>query len=198
MLYPLLVHLPGLKVVAPSSAATAKGLYAAAIRDNNPVVVCDHKLLLGSRGEVAEESYAIPIGRADIARQGSDVTLIGISLMTRVCLQAAALLESEGIDAEVVDLLSLSPLDEATVLASARKTGRVVIVDEAFPRCNVGTDIAALLAEQAFDALRAPVRRVSPPHVPVPFSPVLESVFIPSVDRVVETARMVVRTPVGA
>jgi pyruvate/2-oxoglutarate/acetoin dehydrogenase E1 component len=195
MLYPMLVHLPGLKVVAPSSAATAKGLYAAAIRLDDPVIVCDHKLLLGSRGEVPEESYAIPIGKADVARVGGDVTLIGMSRMTRTCLDAAAALEAQGVDAEVIDLLSLSPLDEATVLVSARKTGRVVIVDEAFPRCNVGTDVAALIADQAFDNLRAPIKRVSPPHVPVPFSPVLEKAFIPSVERVVETALGIVRAP---
>jgi acetoin:2,6-dichlorophenolindophenol oxidoreductase subunit beta len=193
MLYPLLVHLPGLKVVAPSSAYTAKGLYTAAIRDDDPVIVCDHKLLLGIRGEVPDESYEIPIGRADVARRGSDVTLIGMSRMTRLCLDAAAALENDGIDAEVIDLLSLSPLDEATILASVRKTGRVVIVDEAFPRCNVGTDVAALVADQAFDALRGPVKRVSPPHVPVPFSPVLEKAFIPSAERIAETARDLVR-----
>jgi acetoin:2,6-dichlorophenolindophenol oxidoreductase subunit beta len=194
MLYPMLVHLPGLKVVAPSSAATAKGLYAAAIRDDDPVIVCDHKLLLGSRGEVPDESYVIPIGSADIPRVGSDITLIGMSRMTRVCLDAAAALETHGIDAEVVDLLSLSPLDEDTVLTSVRKTGRVVIVDEAFPRCNVGADVAALVADEAFNDLRAPVKRVSPPHVPVPFSPVLEKAYIPSVERVVETAQAIVRT----
>jgi acetoin:2,6-dichlorophenolindophenol oxidoreductase subunit beta len=195
MLYPMLVHLPGLKVVVPSSAATAKGLYTSAIRDNDPVIVCDHKLLLGSRGEVSEESYSIPLGKADIPRSGNDISLIGMSRMTRVCLDAAAQLESDGIDAEVIDLLSLSPLDEEAILASARKTGRVVIVDEAFPRCNIGADIAALLADRAFDSLKAPVKRVSPPHVPVPFSPVLEKAFIPSADHVAETARAITRLP---
>lgn len=189
MLYPMLVHLPGLKVVAPSSAYTAKGLYASAIRDDDPVIVCDHKLLLSSRGEVPEESYVVPIGKADVPRRGSDVTLVGMSRMTQVCLAAATELSKEGTDAEVVDLLSLSPLDEDAILTSVGKTGRLVVVDEAFPRCNVAAEVAALVAERAFHDLRAPVRRVSPPHVPVPFSPVLERAYIPSVERVVAAVR---------
>jgi pyruvate dehydrogenase E1 component beta subunit len=126
------------------------------------------------------------------------VTLIGMSLMTRVCLEAASLLQADGIDAEVIDLLSLSPLDEGTILTSVGKTHRAVIVDEAFPRCNVGTDIAALLADQAFHTLRAPVKRVSPPHVPVPFSRVLEKAFMPSAEQVAATARSIVRFPAAA
>lgn len=189
VLYSFFTHIPGLKVVAPSSARQAKGLFIAAIRDDDPVVFCIHKLLLGQSEPVPEEPYETPIGEARILREGSDVTLIGVSLTARTCLDAAAALEAEGIDAEVIDLQSLSPLDEATVLASVAKTSRVVVVDEDFPRCGVAVDIAALIAEKAFDHLDAPVRTVTPPHAPVPFSRPLEMAFMPSVADVCEVAR---------
>lgn len=189
ILYSFFTHIPGLKVVAPSSARQAKGLLAAAIRDDDPVVFCVHKLLLGQSEPVPEEPYEIPIGQARVLRQGGDVTLIGAASTTRVCLDAAAALESEGVDAEVLDLQSLSPLDEATVLRSVERTGRVVIVDEGFPRCGLAADVAALIAERAFDHLDAPVRMVTAPHAPVPFSRPLELAFLPSAERVVKAAR---------
>jgi len=184
MLYSLFAHIPGLKVVAPSTAYHAKGLLTAAIRDDDPVIFCVHKLLLGQSAHVPEEAYEFPIGRARIAREGRDVTLVGAALTTSVCLQAAKALEADGVDAEVVDLLSLAPLDEETVLASVRRTGRAVIVDEGFPRCGLAVDVAALIAEHAFDHLDGPVKTVTAPPAPVPFSRPLELAFMPSPDRV--------------
>ncbi len=188
-LYSMLVHIPGLKVVAPSDAYTAKGLYAAAIRDDDPVIVCDHKKLLNNVGPVPEGDYEIPIGKARIVRPGTDVTLIGISMMTLVCLEAAEALAEAGIDAEVVDLLSLSPLDEETLLESVSKTGRVVIVDEDNPRCGMAADLAALVATKAFDQLDAPPQMVTPPHTPVPYSRDLENLYVPDAARVVAAAK---------
>jgi pyruvate dehydrogenase E1 component beta subunit len=189
VLYSMFVHIPGLKVVAPSDAYSAKGLMAAAIRDEDPVIVCNHKALFAVKGECPEEEVVLPVGKARVLRDGRGVTLIGMSRMTGTCLQAAELLARDGIDAEVVDVLSLSPLDEETILGSVAKTRRVVVVDESTPRCNMATDIAALIADQAFDSLDAPVKRVTAPHAPVPFSPVLETAYVPSADRVAETAR---------
>jgi pyruvate/2-oxoglutarate/acetoin dehydrogenase E1 component len=180
VLYSFFAHIPGLKVVTPSSAFYAKGLLVSAIRDDDPVIFCVHKLLLGRSEPVPEESYEFPIGRARVARPGRDVTLIGAALTTAVCLEAAEALQEDGVDAEVIDLLSLSPLDEETVLESARRTGHVVVVDEGFPRCGLAADVAALIAEQAFDHLDGPVRRVTAPHTPVPFSRPLELAFMPS------------------
>jgi pyruvate/2-oxoglutarate/acetoin dehydrogenase E1 component len=184
MLYSFFAHIPGLKVVAPSSAYHAKGLLTAAIRDDDPVVFCVPKILLGQSEHVPEEQYEFPIGKARIARPGADVTLIGAAATTSVCLRAAKALEADGIDAEVVDLLSISPLDEETVLASVRRTGRAVVVDEGFPRCGLAADVAALIAERAFDDLDGPVTMVTAPHAPVPFSRPLELAFMPSADRV--------------
>lgn len=188
-LYSMLVHIPGLKVVAPSDAYTAKGLYAAAIRDDDPVIVCDHKKLLNNVGPVPEGDYEIPIGKARIVRPGTDVTLIGMSMMTLVCLEAAEALAEAGIDAEVVDLLSLSPLDEETLLDSVSKTGRVVIVDEDNPRCGMAADLVALVATKAFDQLDAPPQMVTPPHTPVPYSRDLEDLYVPNAARVVAAAK---------
>ncbi|MSQ34019.1 MAG: alpha-ketoacid dehydrogenase subunit beta [Dehalococcoidia bacterium] len=188
-LYSMLTHLPGLKVVAPSDAYTAKGLLISAIRDDDPVIVCDHKRLLGRRGPVPEEAYTWPIGKARVLKPGKDVTLVGISLMTGVCLDAAAALAKEGVDAEVIDLLSLSPLDDEAILTSVKKTQRLVVVDEDTPRCSLATDIAALVADEAFDYLAAPVKRITAPHTPVPFSRVLEQAYIPNAQRVVDTVK---------
>ncbi len=185
--YSVIAHIPGLKCVAPSDAYTAKGLLAAAILDDDPVIVCDHKRLLNNTGPVPEEEYTLPLGKARILRHGRDVTLVGISLMTSVCMEAAEVLAKQGVDAEVVDLLSLSPLDEETVLGSVGKTGRIVIVDEDTPRCSVATDIAALAADRAFDLLDAPPKTVTAPHTPVPYSRPLEGLYVPNVDRVVAT-----------
>ncbi|MFQ3662027.1 MAG: alpha-ketoacid dehydrogenase subunit beta [Chloroflexaceae bacterium] len=191
-IYSTFVHFPGIKVVAPATPADAKGLLAAAIRDDDPVIFCEHKVLYDSRGPVPEGEYVIPLGQADIKREGDDVTIVAISRMVLHALQAADDLAASGINAEVVDLRSLSPLDEATVLASIRKTGRLVVVDEDNPRCSVAGDIATLAATQALEYLNAPVKLVTAPHTPVPFSPALEDLYVPSPERIVAAARSAV------
>jgi pyruvate dehydrogenase E1 component beta subunit len=191
-LFPVVVHIPGLKVVAPSDAFTAKGLMTAAIRDDDPVIVMDHKFLQGRQGPVPEASYTWPIGQARVLRPGSDLTLVGFSMTTQTCLAAASELEAEGVDAEVVDLLSLSPLDEGTLLNSLSHTHRMVIVDESNPRCSIARDVAAVMAEKGFDFLDAPIGMVTAPHTPVPFSAVLENEYIPTVAKVVAQAKQAV------
>ena len=189
-LYSIFTHFPGLKCVAPSDPYTAKGLMTAAIRDDDPVIVFNNRQLMGIRFDVdvPEEPYEIDIGKARVVREGSDVTLVGISYMTNVCLQAAEDLEQRGYSAEVVDLLSLSPMDDETILESVRKTRKVVVVDEDYPRCSVASDISALVAEEAFDYLDAPPKRVNAPHAPVPYSRVLEALFVPTREMVVDAA----------
>ena len=189
-LYSIFTHFPGLKCVAPSDPYTAKGLMTAAIRDDDPVIVFNNRQLMGIRFDVdvPEESYEFDIGKARVVREGSDVTLVGISYMTNVCLQAAEDLEQQGYSAEVVDLLSLSPMDDETILESVRKTRKVVIVDEDYPRCSIASDISALVAEKAFDYLDAPPRRLNAPHAPVPYSMPLEALFVPTREMVVDAA----------
>ncbi|MBI2873099.1 MAG: alpha-ketoacid dehydrogenase subunit beta [Chloroflexi bacterium] len=184
-LYSILTHIPGLKCVAPSDAYTCKGLMISAIRDDDPVVVCNHKALLSRSGPVPEEPYALPLGKGRILRPGRDVTLVGIAYTTHVCLEAAERLAQEGVDAEVVDLLSLSPLDEELIMESVSRTGRLAVVDEDTPRCSVARDIAATVADRGFDRLKAPIKCVNAPHAPVPYSRPLEQAYIPSAARVV-------------
>ena len=194
-LYSVFTHFPGLKCVCPSNPYNAKGLFAAAIRDDDPVIIFNNRLLMGYRGEphVPEEPYTLNIGDADIAREGTDVTLVGIGYTTRVCLEAAEELEALGYSAEVVDLLSLSPMDDEAILGSVRKTRKVVIVDEDYPRCSMATDISALVAEQAFDYLDAPPKRVTAPHTPVPYSRPLEVSYLPNKEKVVAAAQEVLQ-----
>ena len=189
-LYSVFTHFPGLKCVCPSNAYTAKGLMIAAIRDNDPVIVFNNRQLMGFRPEVhvPEEPYALTIGKADIAREGTDVTLVGIGYTTRVCLEAASDLEAQGYSAEVIDLLSLSPMDDEAIIGSVQKTRKIVIVDEDYPRCSIASDIAALVAEEAFDYLDAPPRRVTAPHTSVPYSIPLEALYVPNKEKVVEAA----------
>ncbi|NOY55627.1 MAG: alpha-ketoacid dehydrogenase subunit beta [Actinobacteria bacterium] len=188
-LYSLYTHVPGLKVVAPSTAADAKGLLIAAIRDPDPVIFIEHKRLYMYDEPVPEEPYTIPFGVARIVRSGSDVTIVGVQKMVHTALDAAKVLASEGIEAEVIDPRTYSPLDEQTILSSVEKTGRLVVVDESHPRCSLATDIAALVAESAFDALRGPIRMVTGAHAPVPFSPPLEDAYVPDAARVVAAVR---------
>lgn len=199
-LYALFTSVPGLKVVVPSTPYDAKGLLLAAIEDDDPVIFFEDKTLYNVTGEVPEEYYTIPLGKADIKREGSDVTIIGIGKQVNTALEAAEKLASQGIEAEVVDPRSLSPLDENILLASVEKTNRLVIVDEANPRCNVATDIAALVADKGFDFLDAPIKRVTAPHTPVPFSPPLEDIYLPTPEKVIEAVNeMIGETPsVGA
>jgi pyruvate dehydrogenase E1 component beta subunit len=188
-LYWMTAGIPGLKTVIPSNPADAKGLLLAAIRDDNPVVFCEAKSIIMSPGEVPEGDYEVPIGKARCVREGSDVSLVGMGGTVNVALQAAEALAADGLSAEVVDLRSLQPLDEDAILASLEKTGRLVVVDEATPRCGIASDVAALCVDRGFDFLNAPVKRVTAPFTPVPFSKVLEEAYMPSPERVVDAVR---------
>jgi len=181
----LFYHIPGLKVVMPSTPADACGLLKSSIRDDHPVIFIEHKLLYMTQGPVPENEYLIPLGKADIKRPGKDVTLVSYSHMILKCLEAAAALESEGISVEVVDLQTLAPLDMDTVLASARKTGRVIVVHEAVRRGGVGGDIAARLMEEAYDDLDGPVLRIAGRNTAVPYNLGLEKACVPSVEDIV-------------
>ncbi len=179
-LYAVLAHIPGLKVVVPTTAYNAKGLMISAIRDDGPVIFMDHKFLgAAARSAVPEESYTLPIGQAEIVRSGRDVTLCGIGRMTHMCLEAAKLLEASGIDAEVVDVLSLAPLDEDAILESVARTRRLVVVDEDTPTCSMARDIAARVADRGFDNLDAPIKTLTAPDAPVPFAAALEAYYVP-------------------
>lgn len=184
MLTSLWTHIPGLKVVCPSSPYDAKGLLIQAIRDNDPVIFCEHKLLYSLQGEVPEESYAIPFGEANFLRDGNDVTLVSYGRTVNTALDAARNLAGRGIDCEVIDLRTTSPLDEDSILESVEKTGRLVVIDEANPRCSMATDISALVAQKAFAALKAPIEMVTAPHTPVPFSDALEDLYIPDAAKI--------------
>jgi pyruvate dehydrogenase E1 component beta subunit len=188
-LYPILTHIPGLKVVVPSNAYDAKGLLIQAIRDDDPVIFLEHKLLYESEAEVPDESYTIPFGEAEFAREGEDVTIVAFSRMVNIAVDVADKLEGEGISVEVVDPRTTSPLDEEAILESVERTGRLVVVDESNPRCSMAADISALVAEKAFGALRAPIHRVTAPHSPVPFAPTLEAVYVPNAGRVEAVVR---------
>ena len=190
--YSVFAHMPGVKVVAPSTPADAKGLLLAAIRDDDLVMVFEHKLLYSLSGEVPEGDEAIPLGVADIKRAGTDVTIVAISRMVHQALEAAEQLAAEGIEAEVVDPRSLSPLDTGTILASVARTHRLVVVDEDNPLCSMASTIAAVVAEEGFDNLDAPIRCVTAPHAPVPFSPPLEQAYIPSPERIADAVRSIV------
>ncbi|SFG78626.1 pyruvate dehydrogenase E1 component beta subunit [Desulfotomaculum arcticum] len=177
-------HMPGVKVVMPSTPADAKGLLVASIRDDNPVIFIEHKVLYGLSGPVPEGEYTIPLGKADIKRPGGDVTVVATSLMVHKALAAAQTLAGEGIEAEVIDPRTLSPLDKDTILESVAKTGRLVIVHEAVKTGGFGGEIAAMVAEEGFDYLDAPIKRVGAPFTPVPFSPPLETAFIPNENKI--------------
>jgi pyruvate dehydrogenase E1 component beta subunit len=184
-------HVPGLKVVAPATPYDAKGLLKSAIRDDNPVVVLEGELMYSWKGEVPEEEYLVPIGKADVKRQGRDLTIVTYSKPLKVVQEAAEILAGMGIDAEVVDLRSLRPLDEETVYASVRKTNRVVVVDESWPVASVGSHVAWLISRNCFDMLDAPVEFVSSEDVPLPYNHRLELAAQPSADKVVEAAKKV-------
>lgn len=185
-LYAVLAHVPGLKVVVPSTAYNAKGLTIAAIRDNGPVVMMEHKFLgSAAKGAVPEGEYTVPLGRAEIVRRGRDVTLCGIGRMTHICLEAAEILASRGTSAEVVDVLTLAPLDEATILESVTRTHRLVVVDEDTPTASMARDIAARVADKGFDWLDGPIKTVTAPEAPVPFAAVLEALYAPQAASVV-------------
>jgi pyruvate/2-oxoglutarate/acetoin dehydrogenase E1 component len=184
-----LSHVAGLKVVIPSTPYDAKGLLKTAIRDDNPVVFFEDKMMYSMKGAVPEEEYTIPFGVADIKRVGRDVTLVATSSMVQVCLRAAELLEAFGISAEVADVRTTSPLDKQTLIASAKKTSRAIVVDEGYERYGVSAEIASVISEGAFYYLDAPVKRMGAMDVPVPFSPVLEDQTVPTPEAVAEMAK---------
>ncbi len=187
-LHPILTHIPGLKVVMPTTPYDAKGLLIQSIRDDDPVIFLEHKLLYDMVGEVPDRSYTVPFAEARVARDGKDVLLIGVGRMAHVAEEAARQLAEQGISACVIDPRTTSPLDEDTLIEFTEEIGRVVIVDEANPRCSVAADISAMLCEKCFDALKGPIRTVTAPHTPVPYAPNLEDAYIPSPAKVVDAA----------
>ncbi len=189
MLTPLFTHIPGLKVVCPSNAYDAKGLLIQSIRDNDPVIFCEHKNLYASMADVPAESYTIPFGEAAIPREGKHVTIVAYGLMVHRALEAAETLSKEKIDVEVVDLRTLSPIDLDTIIESVEKTGHLVAVDEANPRCSIAADVIASVTEHAFKALKSAPKAITAPHTPVPFTPVLEDLYIPSAERIADAVR---------
>jgi pyruvate dehydrogenase E1 component beta subunit len=189
----LFTHFPGLKVMAPGTPYDAKGLLKTAIRDDDPVIFLEHKLLYAQKGEVPEEEYLIPLGKADIKRPGKDVTVITYSRQVQFALEAAKVLEQQGIDVEVLDLRTLVPLDWEAIETSVKKTHRVVVVQEAVKRSGFGGELAAQIMEELFDYLDAPVKRVAAKNVVPPFSPPLEDNFFPGVKDIVAGVMDVVR-----
>ncbi|MEC2627249.1 acetoin:2,6-dichlorophenolindophenol oxidoreductase subunit beta, partial [Bacillus cereus] len=186
-LYALFTSIPGIKVVVPSTPYDAKGLLLAAIEDDDPVIFFEDKTLYNMKGEVPEGYYTISLGKADIKREGSDVTIVAIGKQVHTALAAAKQLSKKGLEVEVIDPRSLSPLDEDTILSSVEKTNRLIVIDEANPRCSIATDIAAIVADKGFDLLDAPIKRITAPHTPVPFSPPLEKLYLPTPEKVIET-----------
>src|SRR6476659_1697249 len=191
-LHAWVAHVPGLKVCLPSTPADAKGLLKSAIRDDNPVVVFEDKMMYTLKGPVPNGDHLVPLGLADVKREGEDLTVIATSSMVQVALSAADELEREGVSVEVVDPRTIAPLDRATLVASARKTGRVIVVDEGHQSYGASAELAAVVAEGAFWDLDAPVVRLGAMDVPIPFSPVLEDQTVPTPERVVEAAMRLV------
>ena len=185
------MHVPGLHVAAPSTPYDAKGLLKTAIRGSNPVFFCEHKLLYPIQGEIPEEDYTVPLGVADVKREGDDVTIVATLYMVHKALKAAQELEKEGVNAEVVDPRTLTPLDRQTIIRSVKKTGRLVIVTEDCRCAGVSAEIAAMIAEDALDYLDAPIRRVAEPDTPIPFSPTLEQFVIPSEKNIMKAVKEV-------
>jgi acetoin:2,6-dichlorophenolindophenol oxidoreductase subunit beta len=191
-LYPIFTHLPGLKVAVPSNPYDAKGLLISAIRDDDPVLFFEHKAILGMKGEVPDEAYAIPLGKARVAREGKDLSIVTLGRMVHMAERAAAALAKDGVECEIVDLRTTSPMDNEAILTSVRKTGRLLAVDEAYPRCNVATDVMALVAQECWRDLKSAPRMVAPPHAPVPFAAPLEDLYIPNADRIAAAAKQAV------
>lgn len=189
----IVAHIPGLKVAMPSSAYEAKGLLKTAIRDDNPVVIFEDKLMYNDKAPVPEEEYLIPFGKANIKREGRDITLVATSSMVQVAEEAAKTLEADGISAEVIDPRTIVPLDEETILNSVRKTSRAIVIDEGHQNYGVTAEIASRISEKAFYHLDAPVIRMGAMDVPVPFSPALEDLTVPTAAKVVENARKICR-----
>ncbi|WP_395687353.1 alpha-ketoacid dehydrogenase subunit beta [Aestuariivirga sp.] len=190
-LYPIFTHIPGLKVVIPSNPYDAKGLLIQAIRDDDPVIFLEHKMLYEDMGEVPDGAYTVPFGEARIVREGRDATIVALGRMVKVAEEAAAKLAAAGIDCAIIDPRTTSPLDEDTILDMVDETGRLVIVDESSPRCGMAADIASMVAEKGFGSLKAPILKVTPPHAPVPYAPSLETAYIPQPAQVEAAVRKV-------
>ncbi len=190
----LVCHIPGLKVIMPSTPYDAKGLLKSAIRDDNPVLFFEHKLGYAVKGEVPDESYTLPIGKADIKREGKDITIISYSYTIHKCIEAAKLLEKDGIDAEVLDLRTLSPLDSKTIIESVKKTGRVLITHESVQKFGVGAEVASVIADsEAFFYLDRPIRRFGGEDIPIPYQPQLEKLVVPQVDSIYDAAKQLLK-----
>ncbi|WP_341960245.1 alpha-ketoacid dehydrogenase subunit beta [Planococcus maritimus] len=197
-LYATFAHMPGMKVVAPSTPYDLKGMMASAIRDDNPVVFMFHKSLQGlgwmdqldyAVGHVPEESYTVPLDKANVMREGKDVTIVGIQMMTHFAMEAAERLAKDGIEAEIIDLRSLAPIDKDTIINSVKKTHRLVVVDEDYRSYGMTAEIAAIVSEEALYELESPIKRLAIPDVPIPYSHVLEDFVLPSPDKIVETVK---------
>ncbi|WP_066160098.1 alpha-ketoacid dehydrogenase subunit beta [Halalkalibacter krulwichiae] len=187
----LLMHIPGIKVVMPSNPYDAKGLLKTAIRDENPVIFIENKMLYGLKGEVPDEEYVVPFGKANIVRKGTDVTIVALGQMVNKAKSVTKQLEQQGISAELIDPRTITPLDKDTIVNSVAKTGRLVIVHEAVKTGGVGAEIAALVQEEVFDYLDAPIQRVAAPFTPVPYSKPLENYFLPDEQKIIEAVKKV-------
>ncbi len=188
-LYSLFAHMPGLKVVVPSTPYDAKGLLISSLRDDNPKVFFEHRLLYSLKGPVPEEAYTVPFGEAEVKRKGDDVTIVAVGLMVHKALEAAERLRKEGVDTEVVDPRTIVPFDRGSILNSVKKTSRLVVVDEDYERCGFASEVAAAVAGEGFDYLSAPIIRVATPNVPIPYNPRLERSVIPSEEKVIDAVR---------
>ncbi|MDU4451137.1 MAG: alpha-ketoacid dehydrogenase subunit beta, partial [Staphylococcus lugdunensis] len=187
-LYNVFAAIPGVKVVVPSNPYDAKGLLMAAVQDDNLVVFSEDKTLLGQKGNVPEEPYTVDIGKARVVREGEDVSIVAIGKMVAVAEETADRLKDDNISVEVIDLRTVSPWDEETVLTSVKKTGRLIVIDESNPQCNVAGDIASVMGDRAFDYLDGPIKKVTAPDTPVPFAANLEQAYIPNADKVLDVA----------
>ena len=181
----IFANIPGLKVVMPSNPYDAKGLLISAIRDNDPVIFCEHKALLGDEGEVPDEAYEVPLGKGKIIQEGEDLTIVAIGQMVGIALSCSDTFSEKNISCEIIDPRSLSPFDENIIFDSVEKTGRLLIIDESNPICSFGSWIASLVSQEAFSFLKAPIKVLTPPHCPVPAAPNLEAAYLPDADEII-------------
>ena len=187
--YSIFAHIPGMKIVVPSTPYDAKGLMISAIRNDDPVLYCEHAQLYQTKGHVPDREYTIPIGQADVKREGNDVTIVALAWMARLAQDAAEELAKEKVDVEIIDPRTIVPLDKKTILESVRKTGRLLVVDEDYERCGFASEVVTIVAGEAFDYLDAPPKRLTTPNVPIPFSPPLEKHVIPNVEKIVKAVK---------
>ena len=187
-----LTHIPGLKVVMPSTPANVKGLFLSSVRDDNPIIFVENRMLYNMKGDCPEGEYIVPLGKANIRKEGSDVTIISWSRMVHTSLAAASLLEKDGISCEVIDLQTLVPLDKATIIYSIKKTGKAVIVHEAVKTSGFGAEVAAIISDEAFSYLKSPIKRVTAPDTPIPYAAKLEDAFIPDEGKIISAVRSII------